>query len=542
MLIILFNFVSFNWTVFIWSFRIAGDHGGDTENEITTALFAYSPVHDLFSDEHGTRVMRQVDMAPTLSSILGLAIPFSSVGSVILECFPSTLVGSLSEIVFQLWRNVEQITNYVVEYSLHNAQLRATKKIDNTLLRFQILKEFRTTSISSDITTFQREYRAFMADLLAMCADVWVQFNMVAIGCGLCFLLITTLLCYCICEGLSPAEAILCQPEHVLLFVGKTICLLLFTVVFVVHLFGANVEIRMLFAIAIVCTSVLAWWCHQLCGPVRIMATLHRQLTVFNVFVTGILLVSLCGLFSNSFIIGEPSMILFFICSVLWVQFLFYRRPKAWTQLVLLFYVASTNIALRMAFEFLKCHEDQAHCHDIVLKKFETRLCVASIVAVALLVGNWLRSRPSKFYACVAVLCSVLLALYWICETFFEYLTIAQEIPVVLLPLTICSIYHLILTPRPRNTQNCLWSAAFDASFSDVIVFLALLGCIVLGQTYAVPVVLMVVFFRTLAVFLCSCCYRSDDFNKSRLKFWTKYLEREETWPFLKSACFIFRM
>lgn len=462
--------------------------------------------------------MRQVDMAPTLSSILGLPIPFSSVGSVILECFPIALVGSLSETVFQLWRNVEQITNYVVEYSLHNTQLRVSKKIDATLLRFQILKEMRI-DISSDITTFQREYRAFMIDILTMCRDVWVQFDMVAIGCGLCFLLTTTLLCYCICESLSPAEVLLCQPEYI--FVGKTIILLSFTVIFVTHLSGANVDFRTLFAMAIVCTSVLVWWCQRLWGQVQLKTAIYQRLTVFNTFVTVILLVSLCGFFSNSFIIEEPSVILFLICSMLWVQLLFHRPPKVWTQVMLLMYIVGTHFALRVALEFLKCHEEQARCQDIILKKYETRLCIVSIIAVALLVGNWLRSRPPKFFACVAVLCLLLLAVYWICETCFEHLTLAQDIPVVLLPLTICSIYHLLLTPRPRNFENCLWSL-FDASFSSVAVFLALLGCVVLGQTYAVPVVLMVVCCRSLAMFLRSC-NRSDYFNKSRFKFWTKY-------------------
>lgn len=474
---------------------------------MTTALFAYSPVFDLFGSPTGRQVMRQVDMAPTLSSILGLPIPFSSVGSVILECFPIAIVGSLTETVFQLWRNVEQITNYLVEYSSHNAQLRATNKVDTMLLRFQILKEAKA-AISSDMSGFRREYRAFMGDVLAMCRDVWVQFDIHAIGYGLCVLLVSALLCFCIAESVTTD---LCKPEYKFVFVGQAVCLLTFAIIFIAFAVGANIDLRTLIAIAAVCIGVLAWWCQRL--SIHLSPSVRKHLSIFNGCVAVAVLVSLCGLFSNSFIIEEPSVLLFLMTSVLFLRFLGQRPPRIWKQLSLLSYMVGTLVALRVALEFLRCREEQTRCQDIVLKKYESQICVASIVALGLFVGNWLRSHPPKFYGCVAVLCSMLLAGYWICETFFENLMFAYDIPVVLLPLTVSGVYHLIMTPRPRGARSSLW-ASFDAPFAGVAVYLALLGCVVLGQTYAVPVILMVVCFRMLAISL-SSCRRSANINKS---------------------------
>ncbi|EFN71185.1 GPI ethanolamine phosphate transferase 3 [Camponotus floridanus] len=74
-----------------------GDHGGDSLNEVEAALFVYSttPLMKGFPIDNDNSV-NQIDLVPTLASILGTPIPFSNLGSVILDCLPNK-VGDTAE-------------------------------------------------------------------------------------------------------------------------------------------------------------------------------------------------------------------------------------------------------------------------------------------------------------------------------------------------------------------------------------------------------------------------------------------------------------
>jgi len=76
----------------------SGDHGGSSEEETDSALFIYSksPIDigstvSTATGEAGAgqspRMTSQVDLVPTLSLLLGLPIPFSSLGSILPELF-----------------------------------------------------------------------------------------------------------------------------------------------------------------------------------------------------------------------------------------------------------------------------------------------------------------------------------------------------------------------------------------------------------------------------------------------------------------------
>ncbi|KZC04833.1 GPI ethanolamine phosphate transferase 3 [Dufourea novaeangliae] len=74
-----------------------GDHGGDSSNEVEAAMFVYSLVPlQKYNSFQGT--VNQIDLVPTLASILGTPIPFSNLGSVILDSLPkSTRKGKLQD-------------------------------------------------------------------------------------------------------------------------------------------------------------------------------------------------------------------------------------------------------------------------------------------------------------------------------------------------------------------------------------------------------------------------------------------------------------
>ncbi|OAD62078.1 GPI ethanolamine phosphate transferase 3 [Eufriesea mexicana] len=67
----------------------SGDHGGDSNNEIEAAMFVYSMV-PLVKYNSSSNTVNQIDLVPTLASILGTPIPFSNLGSVIIDSVPSS--------------------------------------------------------------------------------------------------------------------------------------------------------------------------------------------------------------------------------------------------------------------------------------------------------------------------------------------------------------------------------------------------------------------------------------------------------------------
>jgi len=99
-----------------------GNHGGATEEEVGAALLMYSPVpiiHAALEEETGRRTVDQIDLAPTLSLLLGLPIPFGSLGRIVPELFFTgqddvARYRSLNE---ALEVNVGQVLRYLKEYS-----------------------------------------------------------------------------------------------------------------------------------------------------------------------------------------------------------------------------------------------------------------------------------------------------------------------------------------------------------------------------------------------------------------------------------------
>eukprot|EP00041_Stephanoeca_diplocostata_P035609 m.1261266 g.1261266 ORF g.1261266 m.1261266 type:complete len:1120 (-) comp24731_c0_seq1:243-3602(-) len=196
-----------------------GDHGGDSPNELHAALFAYSnqPWGQRPRGVAGTqrasllpRTVSQIDFAPSLAFMLGLPIPFGSLGSAIAELIavPAKATTSakahvttgadlyhLDEQYASIARaNARQILRYLRTYSaVSNDVLPAD--IDRLAAPFQTAEELwvqaqNSTAASSSKDTAhlyqssQRLYRLFIGDVQQYCRQVWATFDlrMIAIG------------------------------------------------------------------------------------------------------------------------------------------------------------------------------------------------------------------------------------------------------------------------------------------------------------------------------------------------------------------------
>ncbi|KAI0643370.1 hypothetical protein C8Q79DRAFT_978544 [Trametes meyenii] len=181
-----------------------GDHGGDGDHETSAALWVYSkgpqllhpkaaiPSHLLATRYFpGARVanrhIQQIDLAPTLSLLLGLPIPFNNLGTVVPELFWHDKAGK--DYTRALTLNAQQVKGYLDTYraSASGAELDSAW---GELERVWRTVEFEATAKDKDahwmaMTMYTRQ-------ALAACRMLWAQFNISLMTLGLVLLVTGT--------------------------------------------------------------------------------------------------------------------------------------------------------------------------------------------------------------------------------------------------------------------------------------------------------------------------------------------------------------
>ncbi|KAI0668210.1 hypothetical protein C8Q78DRAFT_1049147 [Trametes maxima] len=189
-----------------------GDHGGDGDHETSAALWVYSkgpqllhpraviPSHLLATRYFpgatvANRHIQQIDLAPTLSLLLGLPIPFNNLGTVVPELFWHDKAGE--DYTRALTLNARQVKGYLNTYraSASGAELDSAW---GELERVWRTAEFEDTTRDRDaqwmaMTMYTRQ-------ALAACRMLWAQFNVSLMTLGLVLLVTGTaasVLLYC---------------------------------------------------------------------------------------------------------------------------------------------------------------------------------------------------------------------------------------------------------------------------------------------------------------------------------------------------------
>ncbi|XP_070706602.1 GPI ethanolamine phosphate transferase 3 [Pempheris klunzingeri] len=183
-----------------------GDHGGESQKETDAAIFLYSPSPLFPTPPSQTEpdVVPQTDLVPTLALLLGVPIPYSSVGQVLLPLFPSQTqgaVGGLSQLE-ALWINAKQVNRFLETYS------GMAKDIPPESLS-QLKNEF--SLLSSEYLTTVREGRspspqlaaslqAYLTSVRDTCRATWARFNPLKMAAGLAILAFACLMCFVLSE------------------------------------------------------------------------------------------------------------------------------------------------------------------------------------------------------------------------------------------------------------------------------------------------------------------------------------------------------
>lgn len=183
-----------------------GDHGGESQKETDAAIFIYSP-SPLFQQPQTQlepEVVPQTDLVPTLALLLGIPIPYSSVGQVLLPLFPphgQSAVGALSQ-QEALWINAKQVNRFLETYS------SMAKDIPPETLA-QLRDQF--SNLSSEYLTahdkgllsslkLTASLQAYLTSVRDTCRATWAKFNPFKMAAGLVILSLACLACLLLSE------------------------------------------------------------------------------------------------------------------------------------------------------------------------------------------------------------------------------------------------------------------------------------------------------------------------------------------------------
>lgn len=189
-----------------------GNHGGATDLERGAALFAYStypifdssPINgkynkdnivDLFINESQGGNIQQIDLAPTLSMLMDIPIPFGNLGSVIPELMFGTLSNDVDEdqrlekVNRALKANIDQVITYFEEYS-------SKAKGSLNMEKVKTLKQM-ANDLSKNATLSKREVFLSSRSILRILADdaraLWTQFDTTMMILGIILLFVSCL-------------------------------------------------------------------------------------------------------------------------------------------------------------------------------------------------------------------------------------------------------------------------------------------------------------------------------------------------------------
>ncbi|MBW0516471.1 hypothetical protein O181_056186 [Austropuccinia psidii MF-1] len=187
-----------------------GDHGGDSFNELSTALWLYSKSKPLINQQEDlpnwlfdkndfinlqpsigiTRTISQIDLVPTLSLLLGIPIPFSNLGLIIPELFfHSNLAYNLTSTHPSKPQNLSALENLLLSISINSNQLfqfleryagSPNSPGQDLALHLPLLRQLYNQTIqSSQLQNHQdtfKAHRTFGLSLLSISRKIWSKF------------------------------------------------------------------------------------------------------------------------------------------------------------------------------------------------------------------------------------------------------------------------------------------------------------------------------------------------------------------------------
>lgn len=182
---------------------VKGDHGGESDDEVEAALWMFSK-KGIFGREAENSVLpprtakerpvRQIDLVPTLSLLLGLPIPFNNLGAPIAEAFMGPRRPNMQNLAAVFALTAAQIHKYQDQYS-------SARNLDRGLFAAALSMwseaQHHWTDLLENIEAFDRfgtafrEFSNYQKETLKTFKTLWAIFDLSAMLQGIIILIST---------------------------------------------------------------------------------------------------------------------------------------------------------------------------------------------------------------------------------------------------------------------------------------------------------------------------------------------------------------
>ncbi|XP_058120307.1 GPI ethanolamine phosphate transferase 3 [Anopheles ziemanni] len=364
-----------------------GDHGGETTEEVEALLFMYSKGTPLLARDYdgNSDTMQQIDLVPTLATIMGVPIPYSNLGQIIFQLLPDTLVDSFLRYqlaLVHLWQNTRQIERYFQRYAESSAGTFAVDHLDELDNKFLILTQrVNTVYTEAAFQSLSSDLRGYLKDILEGCREIWVKFDPKLILHGL---LITFLVCFSIAIlfiNSTPYQLGQMFNDSVISYALLLTALAIPTGYFFYADLGlSSAEHGAILLSAFANVGLFAFVLVQ--NWVAIAENMADLKRAANVLTRVSFVYTTCVFFSNSFVVEEPRILSyvlmgFFLAALYTLHGLGgkFAMPRfkltLFRKSMLVKLVGLTLFAvvlIRLSKNYYRCREEQANCTDYLVK------------------------------------------------------------------------------------------------------------------------------------------------------------------------------
>lgn len=477
----------------------SGDHGGDSPSETEAAMFVYSTVPLMHQNLiKSNESVNQIDLVPTLASILGIPIPFSNLGSVILDSLPGNKdseddsLDQLSYLLHSLWRNIVQTKNYIDVYSADTklftkAQLQ---RLENMYAFLSV--QVKQVNNLDQFKSFVKNSKQYFNELKDICSEVWIQFDSKLMSKGLILIFCTLFCSYLIVSGIPynrmttifDTAFLLCSVLTNVVTIITVLCLFFLNII-------TDLKNTIFFATGIVSNILLLLLIIPNWDVISMNFYNYRKFNKWSFFNRIILILTFCGLFSNSYIVEEDNVLAFLLVTLICLLAFSVReeniekrmrtfsrqsaRSNSSTIIIVILFFAC--ISIRLSYYFWQCREEHHNrtCSifisnkvgSFIPKNIERILLVITLFVLALyitIVRIWLRNcgNLTGFSLSIIVgqycpvISGVCIGCYWVLQRLpkLSKAKFALSWQMNALPnmvYMICSLSIFILYYRPLN-------------------------------------------------------------------------------------------
>ena len=300
----------------------SGDHGGDSEDELQAGLFVYSRTK-LFSRtlQANEQVVSQTDIVPTLSLLLGLPVPFSNLGIIIPSLFEDSGLQNIPENsskLHALLLNALQVHRYIKEYTQlsNDISANALNAIANPLFQGQVrFSDDNNTHFGNDtitrneISQEEKAYLSYLKEIRELCRTVWAKFDIPVIQIGI---FIAAVSCVMSFVWILMPELFLDGHESQKPYKHVLFASLIIFILGCLLFYGCFSMFLMVFVICGITGFVLKFH-KNIFGYIK---QYFAEINLKEVIVVLLFFIQFAGFFSNSYVINEDKILLFFLQTV----------------------------------------------------------------------------------------------------------------------------------------------------------------------------------------------------------------------------------